>query len=173
MTDLSWRGGSPELARVAEWTVHCFQHKLLATWWLSESYDCFRWRNHPGGSLQGKDHPPFCIMVSSCELLLSIQTNWDNVCGEQDDPNSVHCLVALLKQPQIRMKMSSYVFYVHLLISVREQSSKAAACELLGGGNDPATSSSSLILHPIIYTSVLQQFIFTAIAASLSLNLFA
>ena len=30
-TDLSWRGGSPELAGVTEQTVHCFQHKLLAT----------------------------------------------------------------------------------------------------------------------------------------------
>lgn len=30
-TDLSWRAGSPELAGVTERTVHCFQHKLLAT----------------------------------------------------------------------------------------------------------------------------------------------
>lgn len=42
-----------ELARVAEQTLHCFQHRLLATRRPSESYHGFRAANQGGGSLQG------------------------------------------------------------------------------------------------------------------------
>lgn len=54
----------------------CWEARLLfSTQALSntvaESYDCFRCWNLSGGSLQGKVYPPWCIMVSSYELLLS------------------------------------------------------------------------------------------------------
>lgn len=68
----------------------------------------------PAGSLQGKDRPPLLRdPFPFMSFYSSIETNWDNVCGEQNDPNSVHCLVALLKHPQNSWKWA-VVFFMYI-----------------------------------------------------------
>lgn len=106
MTDLSRRSGSPELALVAEWTVHCFQHKLLATKvpeWIT-SFVCKCEKSSQRLFTRQRSHTllqhSFLLWVFIVSSDKSGQCVYVCVCGEKDDPNCVPCLVALLTCPQ-------------------------------------------------------------------------
>lgn len=139
MTPLSQRRGSPEAACVAKWTVHCFQTQSL-----SNTVPEWIILYHTGCSLEGS----FSIMLSSCMLLLSIQKNWGNMCGEHGDVNSVHCVAALLKQT------SAWKWALVFLCTSANLSKDSCNAETkeADGGNSPVTQQPSTLHNTHTHT---------------------